>query len=361
MMKQNKTITMLNDYIENCFTQKDMQRQHLSGAGAIFLLEKQLSNFYNKKFAITFSNATTALLTLSLAFGLKHDEIITSPVNWGGSVAPFLLNNKLRFTSFNPVSLALDISNLKFALNEKSKAVLSVDYNGNAIDSKMIKQFCQKNNLKYISDSAQSFGAFHNGKPAGYYADAVILSFSPGKSFFAGEGGAVLTDDETIYEKLIWFSQHPHRQKAVLGIGNYNEYAPLNGRMNPLSAILLNETFESSLDALKNYQNQCFKVLKSLNKSKLIIETSHLTEPASSTFFNFMITLTSDIRLDQLNEWLTVNNEPFTAIDIFPKLIPFDQIFRNQFKGKYNCTNKLMNQINLLKSQKWVILKIKPA
>lgn len=103
------------------------------------------------------------------------------------------------------------------SLTPGTKAVLSVDYNGTPADSKTIKDFCSTNNLIYISDSAQSFGAFRDNKPGGYFADYIVLSFGPGKSLFGGEGGAILTDDENIYEKIIWLTQHPLRQKKTFG------------------------------------------------------------------------------------------------------------------------------------------------
>ena len=261
-MEQHNAIASLQEYIEGCIRQPYMQHQHLSGAGATHFFEEKLRTYYGKKHAVTFSNATTALQTLCIAMDLHNDEIVTSPINWGGSVAPFLFHrNKLRFTSYDPASLNMSLRDLPSAITKRTKAVLSVDFNGTPLDSEKVKVFCSQNNLLYISDSSQSLGSFFNEKPAGYYADAIVLSFSPGKSIFAGEGGALITDDDTIFEKLLWYSQHPSRQKTVFGLSNYNIYAPINGRMNPLSAILLNETFKFSLKALYNKQNECFKLL----------------------------------------------------------------------------------------------------
>lgn len=356
--KSEKVLTALSGYLGLCSEQPEWQRQHLSGAGPVFFLEKRLSKFYNKKFAVTFCNATTALLSLAVAMELSDAEIITSPVNWGGSVAPFLFNqNKLYFTAINSASLNMDSDDLKSALNQNSKAVLSVDYNGNTVDSSVIKKFCRKNNLKYISDSSQSLGSFYNGKPAGYDADAIVLSFSPGKTFFAGEGGAVITNDEDLYEKLLWFSQHPERQKGALGISNYNEYAPINGRMNPLSAIFLNETFESSWNTLKTYQALCYNILTNLAETKLIKEIPHIVSAISSTFNNFSLLLNHSVHISQVNVWLATNNLPFRAEEYFPKLIPYDSVFREQFKGKFKCTDKLQDQKQFLSSQNRIILR----
>lgn len=344
-MELHNAIASLQKYTEGCFQQPTMQYQHLSGAGAIHFLEEKLRAYFNKKHAVTFSNATTALQTLCIALDLNNTEILTTPINWGGSISPFLLHrNKLRFTSFDPVSLNLSMKDLPSSITQKTKAVLSVDYNGTPVDSQVIKAFCSQNNLIYLSDSAQSFGSFFNNKPAGYFSDAIVLSFSPGKSFFAGEGGAVITDNDTIYEKLLWYSQHPSRQKTVFGLRNYNDYSPLNGRMNPLSAILLNETFEYSINNLKRYQEKCFQLLLQLQKKQLIEATPFIFSPASSTFFNFSLQLKSSVKMEQVNEFLQKQSQSFMVMASLPKLIPFDNLFMKQFKGRYSCSRLLLQQ-----------------
>lgn len=361
-MKLQNAIESLNKYIEDCFQQPSMQHQHVSGSGATYFLEEKLRNYYCKKFAITFSNATTALQAVCIALELHDTEILTTPLNWGGSISPFLLHrNKLRFTSFDPVSLNLSLCDLPSAITPKTKALLSVDYNGTPVDSKAIKSFCSQKNLIYISDSAQSLGSFLNNKPAGYFADAIVLSFSPGKSFFAGEGGAVITDDDTIFEKILWSSQHPSRQKTVFGLSNYNDYAPINGRMNPLSAILLNETFEDTISALKEYQAKCFQLLRQLQENNLIEATPHIPSPSASTFFGFSLQLKESACLMQVNEFLKNIQQLFNPIEYFPRLIPFDTSFRNQFNGNFSCSNALLEQNETMQPKHWFKLIYPPS
>lgn len=350
-MKFKHVIDSIQGYVEDCFQQPSMQLQHLSGAGATYYLEEKIRLFYNKKYAIVFSNATTALQALCISMKLKNAEILTSPINWGGSIAPFLLfKNKVRFTSFDTDSLNLDTNDLALASTKKTKAVLSVDYNGVPVDSKSIKSYCADNNLLYISDSSQSFGSYVNNVPSGYYADAIVLSFSPGKSFFAGEGGAILTDDTSLYEKLIWYSQHPSRQKAVFGLNNYNEFAPVNGRMSPLSAILLNETFKGSISTLREYQLICFQLISRLLALKLIEETPHILDPSSSTYYNIVLRLTSISTLDMINDFLIHEKFPFFAEHYNLRVIPFDKSFCNQFKHQYSKSDALIEQCRKHKS-----------
>lgn len=361
-MKLHSAIASLQGYIEGCLQQPSMQHQHLSGAGATYFLEEKLKAYYNKKYAVTFSNATTAIQTLCIAMDLNNTEILTSPINWGGSISPFLLHrNKLRFTSFDPVSLNLSLRDLPSAITQKTKAVLSVDFNGIPVDSEAIKTFCSQNNLIYISDSAQSLGSSLNNKPAGYFADAIVLSFSPGKSFFTGEGGAVITDDGTIYEKLLWYSQHPSRQKTVFGLSNYNDYAPINGRMNPLSAILLNETFEDTYNALKEYQFKCFRLIRQLQAINLIEETPHIPAPSASTFFGLSLKLKESSSIMQVTEFLKLQNQPFFVDEYFPRVIPFEASFRKQFRKRFSCSKALVEQNKTIQQNHWFRLTYSPS
>lgn len=341
----HNTIDSLQGYIEGCYQQPSMQSEHLSGTGAIFLLEKKLRKYYSKKYAVTFCNATTALHTLCLALNLGKTEILTSPFNWGGAISPFLLHrSNLRFTAFDPVTLNILPEDLPSAITHKTKAVLSVDYNGNPVDSEAVKSFCSQNDLVYISDCSQSFGSFYKNIQAGYYADAIVLSFGPGKSIYAGEGGAVLTDNDAIYEKLLWFSQHPSRQKPVFGLSNYNGYAPINGRMNPFSAIVLYELFETALESLKQHQMKCYNLLSRLREENLIDPAHHIKTPDSSTFSNFSLQLNSLVNTEEINHFLQKMGFPFIAIDTIPKLIPYNDIFKRQFRGRYSCSEYLTSQ-----------------
>lgn len=344
-MTTNNSINSIREYLEVCSKQPSMQFQHLGGVGANYFLEEKLCAYYNKKHTVLFCNATTALQTLCIVLEMFNVDILTSPINWGGSISPFLLHkNKLSFTSIDTESLNLSHSDLSNGITSKTKAVLSVDFNGIPANSEAIKSFCSQNNLYYISDSAQSMGSFLKGKPAGYFADAIVLSFSPGKSFFGGEGGAIITDDDTIFERILLCSQHPSKQKSVLGISHFNEYSPINGRMNPLTAILLNESFDTYLENIKEYQLKCFEILTLLQIESLIEPVPHIINPSSSSFYNFSLQLKPSTTIDQLNGFLRDHSHSFLAFPTYPKLIPFDPLFRKQFVGKYNYTNTLLHQ-----------------
>jgi perosamine synthetase len=341
----------------DCNMQPASDRLHLCGEGPTKLLEEYISEFYGIRYCIAFSSATNALSALSLALGLSGKEIITSPINWGSSIAPFLYcNSKLRFSSIEPNTLNIDANALPSLKGHKSGAILSVDYNGFPADTRSIKRYSQKNNLFYISDCSQSFGAYRDGKPAGYWADAIVVSFSPGKTLYTGEGGAMLTNSEELYNRLIFLTQHPSRQKIVLGLSNYNEYTPINGRINPLGAAMGAMNFHPALVELASKQDLCYKILCSLGHNGLIEGTEHISSKTSSTFFRLAYELKNGVEINDVNRYLEEQNYPYSATHTDIRLIPFDSMFMEQFRGKYRCTKELLKQRGLLRNKKYITL-----
>jgi len=351
----NEMINKLEKYLKESLSNPSFQSQHLSGAGATYEFEQKLKQYYSKNFVIPFSNCTTALLSLCVSLNLKKRDIITSPLNWGGSISPFLLfENKIIFSPVENHTLNLDPLVLSTSLTPGTKAVLSVDYNGTPADSKTIKDFCSTNNLIYISDSAQSFGAFRDNKPGGYFADYIVLSFGPGKSLFGGEGGAILTDDENIYEKIIWLTQHPLRQKKIFGPTSFNEYSPINGRLNPLSAIILNELFYEFLKKLEALQIDSFELMNQMGMNGFIQVPIQISQYNNSTYFKHQYAINANVEMKEINNFLAKLDFNYWAEPYVPNFAPMDKVFKKQFKNNFSNSafGKDMNHLKFLHLRK---------
>ncbi|MBN1829804.1 MAG: aminotransferase class V-fold PLP-dependent enzyme [Deltaproteobacteria bacterium] len=262
------------------------QRMHLYGGGAVAELEEKLRRHYHKKYALCVSNATMGLLAVGLAAGLKGDDFITTPYTYGATVAGWLhLGNSPVFADIEADTLALDCESVKKAISKNTRAVLAVDIHGTPHDMKGLRKIADEYGLLYVSDSAQSFGGSRDGLPAGSVADVFVVSFTAGKPLFAGEGAAILTDDPALYEKLIWFTQHPLRQRRDIGLRLDNEFA-LNARLHPLAAVWANAVFEGSLERLKARQKRCFDIIKALNEIGLTENVDFASRGIVPTFFS---------------------------------------------------------------------------
>ncbi len=265
-MNNEKVLTAITDYWQRACEDKGLAEQHLAGAGAVFQLENKLKHHYNKKYALCVSNATTGLFAIALALNIRKKEFITTPYTYGASLAGFLLlENRLIFAEVDAQTLTLEPESVRQKITPQTRAILGVDIYGHPCDHAALRQIADEYELWYIADAAQSLGAYRGGIPASALADALVVSFTVGKSVFAGEGGAILTDNEELYQKLVWLTQHPYRQKRDIGLFLTNEFA-LNGRIHPLAAVIANTSFEDSLQQLREYQNWCFQVISALNK-----------------------------------------------------------------------------------------------
>ena len=174
--------------------------------------EEQLAKYCGSKYAVAFNSGTSALHGAYFASGLeKDDEIITSPNTFvATSNAALYLNAKPVFSDVEMDTGNLDVSKVEEKITKKTKLIVPVHYSGNPVDLKEFYKIAEENNVKIIEDAAHSLGAKYNGEKIGNskYSEMSILSFHPVKHITTGEGGAVLTNDEDYYEKLLMFRSH---------------------------------------------------------------------------------------------------------------------------------------------------------
>lgn len=260
---------------------------HLLGLGAIAQIERRLADHYDLPYAVATSSATTALHGLALALGLKSAEFITTPYTWGGSLAGWLLcDNRVRFADVEPGTLTLDARALRARLTSRVRSVLAVDADGVPCDMVALRSVADEAGVPLVIDAAQSLGARIGDGPASRLADAVVVSFTSRKPVSAGEGGAVLTADRDLYERLIWWTQHPLRQRRELGLRVVNEFG-LNGRMHPAAARHADAVFDDAMASLAATQRIGLRVCDVLRGSGLVTPWPCRERRLVPTFFRF--------------------------------------------------------------------------
>ncbi len=173
-------------------------------------LEQKLCEITEAKYAVVVSNGTAALHLAAMAAGISEgDEVIVSAITFAASANCILYcGGTPVFADINPNTYNIDPDCIEALITEKTKAVVAVDFTGQAVELDRIRAICEKHNLILIEDAAHSLGTKYDGKPVGSIADMTTFSFHPVKTVTGGEGGAITTNDEALYKKLHLLRSH---------------------------------------------------------------------------------------------------------------------------------------------------------
>jgi UDP-2-acetamido-2-deoxy-ribo-hexuluronate aminotransferase len=200
-------------------------------------LEAGLCAFTGAKHAVTCSSGTDALLLAMMALGVgPGDEVITTPFTFIATAETIaLLGAKPVFVDIDETTYNIDASKIEAAITEKTKAVIAVSLYGQPADLDVIKLVTDRYRLSLIIDGAQSFGATYKDKAEVHYCDIYTTSFFPAKPLGCfGDGGAVLTNNETSAEKMKMLRIHGQNERYR------HKYIGLGARLDTLQAAVLN-------------------------------------------------------------------------------------------------------------------------
>lgn len=184
----------------------------------IAALEKRLCGLTGAKYAVVCSNGTAALHIAALAAGVgEGDELITTPITFAASAnCGLYCGAKPVFADINPRTYNIDPECVREKITERTKAVVAVDFTGQAAELDPLLALCHEKGIALIEDAAHSIGTKYKGRPVGSIADLTTFSFHPVKTVTGGEGGAVLTNSPELYEKLLLFRAHGITREAGL-------------------------------------------------------------------------------------------------------------------------------------------------
>ena len=209
-------------------------------------LEKKLCEYTGAKYAVVVTSGTAALHCACLAVGIKpEDEVITTPITFAASAnCARYCGADVVFADVNYDTMNIDPKCISDKINDRTKAVIAVDYTGQAVQIDEIRDICKTHGIMFIEDAAHSIGTLYKGKKVGSLADMTTFSLHPVKTITGGEGGAILTNDETLYKKLLLFRTHAISHYGVdkeeKGFWYYDQYdLGYNYRLTDFQAALL--------------------------------------------------------------------------------------------------------------------------
>ncbi len=188
--------------------------------------ENKLEEFFNMEYVVTFNSGTSALHALLLAHDITSGEVIIPSMSFISTANCVILAGATPiFAEIEYETLGLDSKDVENKINDKTKAIIPMHYGGKVCKNiQVLREMADDHNLILIEDNAESFGAKIQGKLAGTIGHAGMLSFCQNKIISTGEGGAICTNDKSVYEKLLLIRSHGRvEQPGTNYFSNINE------------------------------------------------------------------------------------------------------------------------------------------
>lgn len=214
------------------------------GSKAIERFESAFADFQDAKYCISTSSGTTALWVALKAGGVKAgDEVIVPPYTFIATASAVLMANAIPvFADIDADTLNLDPEKIAAAITDKTKAIMPVHIAGGPADMDAILEIGKTHGIPIIEDAAQAHGAEWNGTKVGALGLGGIFSFQTSKNMTAGEGGAIISNDDDFMDACFSY----HNCGRVKG-GEWYEHSHLGGnfRLNAMAASMLFPQIES--------------------------------------------------------------------------------------------------------------------
>lgn len=299
--------------------------------------EKEFAKYCETKYCIGCGNGLDALHLILKGYDIKEDDevIIPSDTFIATALAVSYCGAKPVFVEPDINTFEIDPKLIEAAITERTKAIIVVQLYGQASDMDKINAIAKKHNLKVIEDAAQAHGTKYKDKKIGSLADAAGFSFYPGKNLGAlGDGGAVVTDDKDLAEKVRALSNYGSIEK-------YNHiYKGFNSRLDEVQASLLRIKLRYLDEWNENRKAIAEKYIEGIKNKNIILP--QIAEYTETNWYVFVI------RTHRRNELQTyLQNHGIGTVIHYPIAMHLQKCYEDlgYKKGDFPIAEKIADEV----------------
>ena len=204
-------------------------------------LEQSVAAYHGVQHGIGVASGTDALHLALRAAGVgPGDEVITTPFTFIATAEAISYIGAVPvFADIRPDTFNIDVGQIEQRITKRTKALLPVHLYGHAADMDPLMEIARRHKLMVIEDCAQSFGAEYRGKRTGGIGHFGCFSFFPSKNLGAyGDGGMVITNDQTLADRVLSLRNHGSRVRY------HHDEVGYNSRLDEVQAAILNVKFK---------------------------------------------------------------------------------------------------------------------
>lgn len=250
--------------------------------------EEKFADYLGANYCVGVSSCTAGIFITLKALGIGvGDEVITTPMTFIATANAIIqVGAKPVFVDVESATGNIDANKIEEAITEKTKAIIPVHLYGQMCDMKKIKEIADKYNLYIIEDCAHCIEGEREGVRPGQVSTAAIFSFYATKNITCGEGGAIVTNNKDLYEKLIKYRLHGMSKSAADRYTSVYqhwdmEFLGYKCNMNDIQASILLPQLNRIKDILRRKEEICakyeqaFSKIENIDFPKVLSSTKH--------------------------------------------------------------------------------------
>jgi dTDP-4-amino-4,6-dideoxygalactose transaminase len=182
------------------------------GSGIVSEFEREFAAATDSSFALAVTNGTAALHSAYFAVGVgPGTEVLVPAYTWHATATPVLQCGAVPvFCDIDPVTLTVDVDDLRRRITPRTRAVCAVHMWGNPAEMDRIVEVARRHDLAVIEDCSHAHGARYDGRPVGSWGNVGCFSLHASKPVAAGEAGVAVTDDPVLFDRMLLLA-HPGR------------------------------------------------------------------------------------------------------------------------------------------------------
>ena len=303
--------------------------------------EEKFANYLGVKFCIGVNSGTSALIVALMAIGLKPGDEVIIPVNTfiATAEAVSILGGKPVFVDIHPEYYTIDVTQIEDKITERTKAIIPVHLYGQCADMDPIMEIARKYNLWVIEDACQAPGAEYKGRKAGTIGHIGCFSFYPSKNLGSwGEGGACVTNDDELAEKMYRIRNHG-------GIEKYqHDLIGGNFRMEEFQGAVLSE----KLRYLDKWNEKRRKAANMYRKYFKELETNGFLKLPREAPYNKHVYHLFVVQIKNREKLINFLRQNGVEVSIhYPSPLHLVQVYKhlNYFSEKFSVVEKLHNRV----------------
>jgi perosamine synthetase len=200
-----------------------LRSDYLTTGPKVDEFERVVSDYVSTEYAVAVNSGTAALHSAMFAVGIgPGDEVIVPSMTFAATANCVVYQGATPvFADVHPGTLLMDSPQIESRVSSRTKAIISVDFAGQACDYDGLRKTAKDHNLVFVADGCHALGGEYKGKKIGCLSEITAFSFHPVKHITTGEGGMITTDNSVFAERARNFRNHgitaDHHQRRKNG------------------------------------------------------------------------------------------------------------------------------------------------